>query len=33
VVVEEFGSTVPIHPGFTARVDDHANLVVTRSLT
>ena len=31
VVVEEFGSTVPIHPGFTARVDDHANLVVTRS--
>jgi N-methylhydantoinase A len=31
VIVEEFGSTVPIHPGFTARVDDYANIVVTRS--
>jgi N-methylhydantoinase A len=30
VVVEEFGSTVPVHPGFTARVDDLGNLVVTR---
>jgi N-methylhydantoinase A len=30
-IVEEFGSTVPIHPGFTARIDDHANLVVTGS--
>jgi N-methylhydantoinase A len=29
-VVEEFGSTVPLHPGFTARVDDAGNLVVTR---
>ena len=29
-IVEEFGSTVPIHPGFTARVDEIANLVVTR---
>jgi N-methylhydantoinase A len=28
-IVEEFGSTVPIHPGFTARVDELANLVVT----
>jgi N-methylhydantoinase A len=28
-VVEEFGSTVPVHPGFTARVDGFANLVVT----
>jgi len=28
-IVEEFGSTVPIHPGFVARVDDLANLVVT----
>jgi N-methylhydantoinase A len=28
-IIEEFGSTVPIHPGFTARVDDLANLVVT----
>ncbi|WP_242680476.1 hydantoinase/oxoprolinase family protein [Nocardioides sp. IC4_145] len=31
VIIEEFGSTVPIHPGFTARVDDYANIVVTRS--
>ena len=30
-IVEEFGSTVPLHPGFTARVDDHLNLIVTRS--
>ncbi len=30
-VLEEFGSTVPVHPGFTATVDDHANLVVTRT--
>jgi len=29
-VIEEFGSTVPLHPGFTARVDDFRNLVVTR---
>ena len=29
-IVEEFGSTVPIHPGFVARVDELANLVVTR---
>ncbi|MCI0685920.1 MAG: hydantoinase/oxoprolinase family protein [Sporichthyaceae bacterium] len=29
-VIEEFGSTVPIHPGFTAAVDDYTNLVVTR---
>ncbi|MDN3358343.1 hydantoinase/oxoprolinase family protein [Actinomadura sp. DC4] len=28
-VVEEFGSTLPLHPGFTARVDGHGNLVVT----
>jgi N-methylhydantoinase A len=28
-IVEEFGSTVPVHPGFVARVDDLANLVVT----
>ncbi|MEV5001807.1 hydantoinase/oxoprolinase family protein [Nocardioides sp. LML1-1-1.1] len=31
VIIEEFGSTVPIHPGFTARVDDFANIIVTRS--
>ena len=29
-VIEEFGSTVPVHPGFTVRVDGHANLVITR---
>ncbi len=29
-VLEEFGSTVPLHPGFVARVDAYANLVVTR---
>jgi N-methylhydantoinase A len=28
-VIEEFGSTMPLHPGFTARVDGHDNLVVT----
>jgi N-methylhydantoinase A len=28
-IIEEFGSTVPIHPGFVARVDELANLVVT----
>jgi N-methylhydantoinase A len=28
-VIEEFGSTLPLHPGFTARVDGHGNLVVT----
>jgi N-methylhydantoinase A len=27
-IVEEFGSTIPIHPGFRARVDRHANLIV-----
>jgi N-methylhydantoinase A len=30
-ILEEFGSTVPLHPGFTARVDAYLNLVVTRS--
>jgi N-methylhydantoinase A len=29
-IVEEYGSTVPIHPAFTARVDELANLVITR---
>ena len=29
-VLEEFGSTVPLHPGFVARVDGFRNLVVTR---
>ncbi len=30
-IIEEFGSTVPIHPGFAATVDAYLNLVVTRS--
>lgn len=30
-IVEEFGSTVPVHPGFTVDVDPFGNLVVTRS--
>ena len=30
-VIEEFGSTVPLHPGFSARVDEHLNIIVTRS--
>jgi N-methylhydantoinase A len=29
-VIEEFGSTLPIHPGFTARVDEFGNVVVSR---
>ena len=29
-VIEEFGSTVPVHPGFTVRVDAFGNLVVTK---
>jgi N-methylhydantoinase A len=28
-VIEEFGSTVPIHPGFVARVDRFGNLLIT----
>ena len=31
VIVEEFGSTVPIHPGFEVRVDEYLDLIVTRS--
>ncbi|REE99633.1 hydantoinase/oxoprolinase family protein [Thermomonospora umbrina] len=30
-VIEEFGSTVPLHPGFAARTDSYGNLVVTRA--
>jgi N-methylhydantoinase A len=30
-IVEEFGSTVPLHPGFVATVDDYLNLVVRRT--
>jgi len=29
-VVEEYGATVPLHPGFRAEVDRLGNLVVTR---
>ena len=29
-ILEEFGSTVPLHPGFAVRVDDRRNLIVTR---
>ncbi len=29
-IVEEFGSTVPLHPGFSARVDAYRNIIVTR---
>ncbi len=29
-IVEEFGATVPIHPGFAVRVDEYRNLIVTR---
>jgi N-methylhydantoinase A len=29
-VVEEYGSTVPVHPGFAARVDRGGNLILTR---
>jgi N-methylhydantoinase A len=32
-VVEEFGSTVPLHPGYTAVVDRFGNLLVTRTET
>jgi N-methylhydantoinase A len=30
-IIEEFGSTVPVHPGFTVRVDSLGNLVITKS--
>jgi N-methylhydantoinase A len=30
-VIQEFGSTLPIHPGFSARVDDFGNVVVRRA--
>ncbi|WP_293782292.1 hydantoinase/oxoprolinase family protein [uncultured Aeromicrobium sp.] len=29
-IIEEFGSTVPLHPGFVARVDAYRNIIVTR---
>ena len=30
-IVQEFGSTLPLGPGFTGRVDSAANLIVTRT--
>jgi N-methylhydantoinase A len=30
-VLEEFSSTLPLHPGFTARVDSFGNLLVRRT--
>lgn len=29
-IIEEFGSTVPVHPGFQVRVDAWGNLVITK---
>jgi N-methylhydantoinase A len=31
VIIEEYGSTVPVHPGFAATVDDYGNLLVRRT--
>jgi len=30
-VIEEYGSTVPVHPEFRAEVDDHGNLLLSRA--
>jgi N-methylhydantoinase A len=29
-VLEEFGSTIPVHPGFSAAVDRHGNVLISR---
>jgi N-methylhydantoinase A len=29
-IIEEFGSTVPVHPGFAATVDAYGNLLLTK---
>ncbi|QFG67784.1 hydantoinase/oxoprolinase family protein [Ornithinimicrobium pratense] len=29
-IIEEFGSTIPVHPGFTVKVDPWGNLVITK---
>jgi N-methylhydantoinase A len=29
-VIEEYGSTVPVHPGFAVRVDRWGNLILTQ---
>ncbi|HEX2705617.1 MAG TPA: hydantoinase/oxoprolinase family protein, partial [Candidatus Lustribacter sp.] len=33
VILEEYGSTVPVHPGFAVRVDAFGNLVITKEAT
>ncbi len=30
-IIEEFGSTVPLHPGFMARIDEYLNIIVTKT--
>jgi N-methylhydantoinase A len=30
VIIEEYGSTAPVHPGFIVRVDTYGNLVITK---
>ena len=32
-VLEEFGSTIPLHPGFTARIDPYGNVRVRRAFS
>ncbi len=29
-ILEEFGSTIPVHPGFTASVDPYGNVLLSR---
>ena len=32
-MIEEYGSTVPLHPGFAATVDDFGNLLLAKEDT
>ena len=32
-IIEEFGSTVPVHPGFAVTVDAYGNLLLTKEVT
>jgi N-methylhydantoinase A len=32
-VIEEYGATVPLHPGFRALVDEQGNLRISRELS
>jgi len=32
-IIEEFGSTVPVHPGFAATVDSYGNLLLTKEVS